>query len=127
MLFAGESIISVLGVFGRSRPSTVLSKAATKRRLTAKAKLDVDESVQEISRLQSEINNIRTSMEQEINNINSLWETRTEEIETYSVKPKKGYCTVEMMSLAWAPYWEIDCSSANGKKTSTRIPVWLKA
>lgn len=126
MLSAGESIISVLGIFGRRSSTTALSKAARKRRMTAKAKLDVEESQREITRLQGEIDNIRESMEEEIGNINSMWDAKSEKIETYTVKPKKSDCTVEMVCLAWKPYWEISYPSASGSKTTTRIAAWRK-
>jgi rubrerythrin len=127
MLSAGESIISVLGVFGRNRSTTAFSKAARKRRLTAKAKADVDESVREIARLQNEIQGIRTSMEQQVSEINNIWDSKLEEIQTYTIRPKKSNCSVDMVSLAWTPYWEIKYRDASGGTTSTRLPAWHKA
>jgi hypothetical protein len=126
VLSAGESIISVLGVFGRSRSTTAFSKAARKRRLTAKAKADVDESVREIARLQEEIQGIRSSMEQQIADINNMWDAKLKEIQTYTVRPKKSNCSIDMVSLAWTPYWEIRYRDASGSTTNTRIPAWRK-
>jgi hypothetical protein len=127
ILSAGESIISVLGVFGRRRPTTAFSKAARQRRMTAKAKADIDESVREIARLQAEVEQIRTGMEGQVNDINKMWDAKLEAIETYKVRPKRGDCTVEMISLAWTPYWEIEYRTATGSTTSSRIPAWRKA
>lgn len=126
LLSAGESIISVLGVFGRRGSTTALSKAARKRRLTAKSKTDVDESVREIARLQDEIQKIRGSMEQQVNDIHSMWDAKLEAIETHTVRPKKSDCAVETVSLAWTPYWEIGYRTAAGAATSARIPAWRK-
>ncbi len=126
MLSAGESIISVFGIFGRRRPTTAFSKAATKRRLTEKAKLDVEETQSEVVRLQGEIDRIRMGMDQQINDINNLWDAKTEEIQTYAVRPKRGDCAVDMLSLAWVPYWEIGYRAADGSVTSSRISAWRK-
>ncbi|UCF70234.1 MAG: type IV secretion system DNA-binding domain-containing protein [candidate division WOR-3 bacterium] len=123
---AGESIISVLGVFGRRRPTTAFSKAARKRRMTAKAKADVDESVREIARLQNEVQEIRSRMEHNVDDINDLWATKIEKITTYKVRPKKSDCAVEMVSLTWIPYWEIGYRTASGTETSARISAWRK-
>ena len=127
LLSAGESIISVLGVFGRRSGTTALSKAARKRRLTAKAKSDVDESTREIARLQAEIDELRSAMEQEVNGIHALWDTKLEAIETYAVRAKKSDCAVEFVGLAWAPYWEISYQTSTGAKASSRIPAWGQA
>jgi len=126
IISAGESIISVLGVFGRRRPTTAFSKAARKRRMTAKAKADVDESVREIARLRKEIQQISVSMEQHVDEINNIWDAKLEAIQTYTVRPKKCNCTVDMVSLAWTPYWEISYRTAAGSTSSSRIPAWRK-
>jgi hypothetical protein len=126
IISAGESIISILGVFGRSRSTTTFSKAARKRRLTAKAKADVGESMQEIARIQDEIEKIRESMEQQINEINSIWDEKLEKIETHTVRPKRRDCNIELVSLAWTPYWEINYPTITGSTASARIPAWQK-
>lgn len=127
LLSAGESIISVLGVFGRRGGTTALSKAATKRRLTAKAKADVDESVREIARLQAEIDKIRAAMEQEVSGIHTMWDTKLDAIETHTIRAKKSDCAVELVGLAWAPYWEIAHRDAGGTAASSRISAWAQA
>ena len=47
LLSAGETLVGMLGIFGK-RKSTGLSAASRKRRMTSRAKEDIQESVAEI-------------------------------------------------------------------------------
>jgi len=123
LISAGETVIGLLGI-GRRRRTTGLSRAATKRRLTATAKADIAESEAEIARLQEEIEEMRQSLEEEAKAITDEWAATLEEIETYPVKPRRADVNVELVALAWAPYWEIGYRSASGSLTHDRVPAW---
>ncbi len=123
LLSAGESLASLLGI-GRRRSTTGLSRAATKRRLTTSAKADIEESEEEIARLQDEIEDMRRDMQEEAVAITEKWAATLDEIETYPVKPRRSDVQVEVVALAWAPYWEIGYRSARGSLTHDRMPAW---
>ncbi|MGB3906421.1 MAG: hypothetical protein WBB22_16050, partial [Anaerolineae bacterium] len=123
VLSAGETVVGMLGVFG-SRTSRGLSTAARKRRLTTKARADIGESEEEIQRLEAEIEEMRLEIEEEAEAVADRWADAAEEIETYAVKPRRGDVEVEMVALAWAPYWEIGYRSARGKLAHMRVPAW---
>ena len=123
LLSAGETLVGMLGIFGR-RTSRGLSTAARKRRMTTKARADIVESEEEIERLEAEIEEMRLEMEEDAAAIAENWAEVAEEIETYAVKPRRKDVQVELLSLAWAPYWEIAHRSARGKLTHDRVPSW---
>ncbi len=123
LISAGESVIGLLGIFGR-RSTTAASKAARKRRMTTTAKADIKESEEEIARLQEEIEEMQRDMEEEATAITEKWAATLDEIETYDVKPRRSDVDVEMVALAWAPYWEIGYRSARGGLTHDRMPAW---
>ena len=123
LLSAGETLVGMLGIFGR-RTSRGLSTAARKRRMTTKARADIVESEEEIERLEAEIEEMRLEMEEDAAAIAENWAEVAEEIETYAVKPRRKDVQVELLSLAWAPYWEIAHRSARGKLTHDRVPAW---
>jgi hypothetical protein len=125
LLSAGETVIGLLGI-GRRRSTTGLSRAARKRRLTTGAKEDIAESEAEIARLQEEIEEMRESLEEEAKAITDKWATTLDEIETYAVKPRRSDVNVELVALAWAPYWEIGYRSARGSLTHDRVPAWRR-
>jgi hypothetical protein len=123
LLSAGESLAGMLGLFGRRR-SSALSQAARKRRFTTSAKADIEESEAEIARLQEEIEAMRRDMQAEAEAITDKWAATLEEIETYAVKPRRSDVDVEVVALAWAPYWEMGYRSARGGLTHDRVPAW---
>jgi phage terminase Nu1 subunit (DNA packaging protein) len=123
LLSAGESVIGMLGILGRRR-SSAFSQAARKRRLTASAKADIEESEEEIARLQKEIEDMRRDMEEEATAITEKWAATLDEIETYAVKPRRSDVQVEVVALAWAPHWEIGYRSARGGMTHDRMLAW---
>ncbi len=123
LLSAGETLVGMLGVFGR-RSSRGLSTAARKRRLTTKARADIVESEEEIERLKAEIEEMRREMEQDAEAIADQWADAAHEVETYAVKPRRSDVKVQLVSVAWAPYWEIGYSSARGTVTHDRVPAW---
>ena len=123
LVSAGESVIGLLGIFGR-RSSTAVSKAARKRRFTTTAKADIEESEAEIARLEDEIEDMRREMQEEAEAITDRWAATLEEIETYAVKPHRSDVQIEVVALAWTPYWEVGYRSARGSLTHDRVPAW---
>ncbi len=123
LLSAGESVIGLLGIFGR-RSTTAASKAARKRRMTSTAKADIKESEEEIARLQAEIEDMRQEMQEEAASITDKWAATLDDIETYAVKPRRSDVQVEVVALAWTPYWEIGHRSARGSLVHDRVPAW---
>jgi hypothetical protein len=123
LLSAGETVVGMLGIFGR-RSSRGLSTAARRRRLTTKALGDVQESEEEIKRLEEEIKQMTREMETEAQDLADEWADVAEEVEVYSVKPRRKDVNVELVSLAWAPYWEIGYSSARGKVAHSRVAAY---
>jgi hypothetical protein len=124
LISAGESVVGVLGIFGRRRSTTGLSRAATKRRLTSKAKADIEESEAEIARLESEIEDMRRMLQEEAEAISEKWATSLEQVETYAVKPRRQDVEVELVALAWSPYWEVAYPAAGGRLAHDRVPAW---
>ncbi len=113
----------MLGIFGRRR-STALSTAARKRRLTAAAREDIVQSEEEIARLQSEIDEMRQDLEGEAQAIADKWAANLEEVQVESLKPRPSDVDMELVALAWVPYWEIGYRSARGSLTRDRVPAW---
>jgi hypothetical protein len=125
LVSAGETVIGMLGIFGRRRSSsTAVSKAATKRRLTSTAQADIKQSQAQIARLEKEMEDLRSEVEQEAQAVGSKWASVAGQVETYSVRPARGAVQVEMVALAWAPYWEIGFPSASGALTHGRVAAW---
>jgi hypothetical protein len=125
LVSAGETVIGMLGIFGRRRSSsTAVSRAATKRRLTSSAQADIQESQAQIARLQKEMDDTRHELELEAEAIGNKWASVADKVETYPIRPARGAVQTELVALAWAPYWEIGFPSASGSLTHARVAAW---
>ena len=122
MVTGAETVLGIFGIFGRKKS---LSSAMTKRRMTARAKADVEESVEEIARLQAEIDEMESELKAQAEEIARQWEEIQEDIETYEVKPRRTDVDVNLAALAWLPYWEI-IYDAGGRRVSDRVSAWQK-
>jgi hypothetical protein len=120
LLSAGETLVGMLGIFGR-RKRTGLSTAARKRRMTSKAKEDIQESVAEIAALEQEINDLKRQLSEDTEDVTARWEEQLDELTTYAVKPRRTDVRADLVALAWAPYWEI---GPNFDRSPDRLEGW---
>ena len=124
MLSAAETVVGVLGIFGRRRSSTALSKAATKRRLTTKSQTEIAETEADIARAKTQIDDMRREVEREAEAISAKWTLALDKIETYPIRPNRTGVQVQLVALAWRPYWEIGYPSSSGSVTHSRVSAW---
>ncbi len=122
MVSGAETVLGIFGIFGRKKS---LSSAMTKRRMTARAKQDVEESEEEIARLQQEIEEMEAELKAEAEEISRRWEEMQDDIETYEVKPRRADVDVNLAALVWLPYWEV-IYDAGGRRVSDRVSAWQK-
>ena len=104
----------MLGIFGK-RKRTGLATAARKRRMTTRAKEDIQESIAEIAALEDEINDLKAKLAGDAEDVTARWEDQLEEITTYAVKPLRTDVRADLVALAWAPYWEIGTGGDKGR------------
>jgi len=124
LISAGETLIGMLGIFGRKQRSG-FSSAARKRRMTSSAKADIDESAAEIARLTTELEKLRGQIEEDAAAIAEKWEAAVAELETVTIKPRRSDVRIDLAALAWAPYWEILVRSRTGESARHRVPAWV--
>jgi hypothetical protein len=96
---------NVLGLFTGSRSQRRVSSSLTKRRMTAKAKADVEESLDEIEAFKQELAEIENGMASELDEINDRWAEVASEIEEIVITPYKKNIRLELFGIAWFPHW----------------------
>ncbi len=101
----GGYLDTVIGLFGGRKRA--LTGALSKRRMTARAKEDVEESKAEIAALEQEIQALLDELEREINEIEDRWEELAEEVEQIPVTPYKKDIALEYFGVAWVPYYVV--------------------
>ena len=86
--------------YGRRRISSSLSK----RRMTQKAKADIEESEDMIEELERDIELLKAEMEEAIDELEEKWAEVAGEITEIPINPYKKDILVEVFGVAWMPY-----------------------
>lgn len=92
----------------RSTSRRRVSSSLSKRRMTAQAKADVDESMDAIEQIEAEIEALKTDMELDIDEIEEKWAGIAGQIDEISVTPYKKDILVEVFGVAWLPFHLVD-------------------
>jgi len=116
---AVSGLSTVIGVLGRgikgiprALGSSRLSSPLTKRRLTQTAKADVEESVQAIGSLKSQLEALEGEKAQTAEALSAKWNAAAQEISQTSLTPLKKDVFVDVFGVAWLPYYQV---SAGGQ------------
>jgi hypothetical protein len=102
----GTHLETVLGLFGGRRRS--VSSSLSKRRMTQKAKADVEESVEAIADLEAQLEALAADRADAIAEIEEKWAEITAGVTEIPVSPYKKDVTVALFGVAWFPYHVVD-------------------
>lgn len=92
-------------VFGRKRS---LSSSMTKRRMTSRAKADVEESQEEIAALQKELERLEDEKDAQVDELEEKWLDIAEEVTEIPIQPYKKDILVDVFGVGWLPHHVID-------------------
>ncbi|MBW1872215.1 MAG: hypothetical protein JRJ19_09130, partial [Deltaproteobacteria bacterium] len=95
-------IETLIGLFGKRRRS--LSSSMTKRRMTDKAKADVEESIEDIEEFEKELIELKEQLEEALEEISQKWEDVVTEASEIAVRPFKKDIMIDLFGVAWFPY-----------------------
>jgi hypothetical protein len=98
----GTHAENILGLFGGRRRR--LSSSLSKRRMTGRAKADVEESKEAIEDYQEDINELEREKERALENVQEKWSDIVDDMTEISVAPYKKDVLVEMFGVAWMPH-----------------------
>jgi HAMP domain-containing protein len=116
MIGLGES---VLGFFIGRRSTRTLSKAATRRRMTSRAKLEIEETQDEITELQEEITELEGELKEMADEITRKWADLLDDLSTEELAPRRTDINVRLVTLAWLPSWLISYTDGRRGQTAT--------
>jgi hypothetical protein len=93
---------TLFSLFSKRRRS--VSSSMTKRRMTAQAKADIEESKDEIAELQKELAALEQEAEEALAEIQAKWEAIAQERSSIPVTPTKSSINVALFGVAWLPH-----------------------
>ncbi|MBL7162976.1 MAG: DUF87 domain-containing protein [Anaerolineales bacterium] len=98
----GTHAENVLGLLSRRRRR--LSTSLTKRRMTEKAKADVEESIEAIEEYENQINDLEGEAAQAIQDVKDKWADIADDMVEIPIRPFKKDILVDLFGVAWMPY-----------------------
>lgn len=101
MVGIAETVFSVL-VKGRRRS---LSSSASKRRMSRKAKLKVQESKEDLEELNMDLEDLDKEFAQKTEELKKQWDNYTLGITKKEIKPRRTDVKTNDMIIVWFPYW----------------------
>ena len=102
---AGTHLENIFG--GGKRARRRVSTSLSKRRLTEKAKADVEESIDAIQDYEDQIAELMERREEAIEAINDKWGHVVNDISEVTVSPRKTDVFVDLFGVAWVPYYVV--------------------
>ena len=93
---------TLFSLFSKRRRS--VSSSMTKRRMTAKAKADIEESKDAIEDFQREIVELEEEAEEALAEIQAKWAEVAQDTSTIPVTPTKKSIDVSLFGVAWLPH-----------------------
>ncbi len=100
----GTHAENILGLFGGRKSSRKLSTSLSKRRMTAQAKADVEESKDAIEEFKKQIVFLEKEKMQIVNEINERWGKLANEFSEITVTPLKKDVLLDFFGVAWMPF-----------------------
>ena len=99
----GKGVENVLGlVMGRRR---TLTTSITRRRMTSRARADLDQATQQVKNTERDIQNLANEMEDELKQVDEKWQDVLDDIIDEPVSPFKKNIFMEKFGLLWLPYY----------------------
>jgi hypothetical protein len=92
---------TLFSLFSKRRRS--VSSSMTKRRMTAKAKADIEESEDAIEDFQKDIAELEQEAEEALTEIKEKWEAIAQETDIIPVTPTKSSINLSLFGVAWLP------------------------
>jgi len=102
---AGESILSI---FMGSRRTSRATTIARKRRLTSKAKRKIKETKGDMARVKEDASKLEAELKKAVDKIVEKYEKISEDLRLVEFKPRRSDVKINLVALAWKPYWIVD-------------------
>ncbi len=103
---AGKGLENIIGLIGGRRRS--LTTSLTKRRMTSKAKADMEATEQEIKELEEEMAAMEAELAEELDKAGEEWEDVMDKTVEEPIAPYKKNIFTEMFGLLWLPYYAFE-------------------
>ncbi len=116
----GTHAETILSLFSRRRRS--LSTSLTKRRMTDRAKADVEESEEAIAEFKKELEELEADMAQELADEKQRWANVAADTTEIPVNPYKKDIDVSLFGVIWLPHYLVQMGDGTEEIPGYEIP-----
>jgi hypothetical protein len=120
MIATGEMLFTWLS---RRRAYRSASWTASRRRLAKHARLELEESREEIEDLETELAQLQQELDAEIAKITPRWVDILKGLTSHAIRPRRSDVEVRLVGLAWVPAWLIGYTRA-GQTFASTLPAY---
>jgi hypothetical protein len=118
LVSVGESLV---GMFLGRRSMRSASSSLSKYRLKSSAKMAIEEAEERIEELKQEAAALEEELRGQTAAITERWEKAVENLETVAITPRRGDVDVDIIAVAWEPYWLIGYTDSSGARRTQTI------
>lgn len=121
-----DTVAGMFGLFGTRRRNSLsgVSRVASKQRMQARARADVQESEEAIKKMEADLADLKSQMEAEMSATTDVWAKAADDVKEVRVAPRKSDVDVHLVALAWAPSWEVTYQDARGLARTETVPAY---
>ena len=113
---------TMLGFFLGRKSTSSINSALNRRRMTANARADIEESQEVIEELAREQRDLEEELKEAVNEISDKWEHSETALTAEELAPRHTDITVQLIALGWLPYWRLMTPATSGG--NSMVPAW---
>lgn len=102
----GTHAENIFGLFGGRKSGRRISTSLSKRRMTAKAKAEVEESLDQIKEYREQIAALEREKAQALEEVSKRWGDLANQISEITVAPQKKDVLIDLFGVAWMPVYQ---------------------
>ena len=99
----GKGLENIMGLFAGRRRS--ISTSLTKRRMTSKAKADLEASEKDVKEIEEDMKEMEGELQEELEAVKDHWEDALDNVVEETVSPYKKNIFIELFGLLWIPHY----------------------
>lgn len=96
---------NLLGFLGGSRSRRRVSTSLSKRRMTTRAKADIEESQENIEEFGRDLEKLEEQLAEELDELDRHWVAVAEDLDEVVLTPRRKDIHIEFFGILWLPHW----------------------
>ncbi len=97
---------TLLGAFTGRKVTGRITSAMRQVGRTTNSRGDIERAQESVEAVQQQMADLQAQFDHEVAAVESTLDVQTETLESVSIRPKKSDITLQLVALAWAPYWQ---------------------